>query len=428
MKIALDPWTETGKNIKKLEQQIQPEQNRSQADDSKLKVELRQGVPGSQIAPSQGQLAECSGSGSGQKESDGLYFLGVAGQSGQTSGQTGTQLGRVAVNDGKVRSSARNVDDWFTPAAPGGRSGEGGTGAGGIGGGGFGGGGLGGGGGGIGGLGGRGIELGENIEGRGRFPDADSWRFEKERRRHNPGLRLNEQYERLPENDFQSTTGASAVSTFSIDVDTASYANIRRFINDGQLPPPSAVRIEEMLNYFSYHDPAPVGDKPFAVNLELADCPWNSQHQLLRVGLKGKEIDTGNRLSQQLKNKLNTVDDLTKQINTELQETLQTLGEDHPKTKNLRQQLEAAKQQRKTDLQNRQAELDEAQLDQRPPVNVVLLIDVSGSMNSPDKLPLLKQGFQQLIQQLGEQDRVTIVTYAGQAGVALAPTPGNQQD
>lgn len=165
-----------------------------------------------------------------------------------------------------------------------------------------------------------------------------------------------ESYAPIHENSFKDTTGAQAVSTFSVDVDTASYANMRRFINRGQLPPPNSVRLEELINYFDYDYPQPEGEAPFSVNMELATCPWNNGHKLLRVGLKGKEIHA----------------------------------------------------------------------DERPATNIVFLIDVSGSMNNSDKLPLLKKGFQMMVNKFTENDRVTIVTYAGNAGVALEPTVGSE--
>jgi len=103
-----------------------------------------------------------------------------------------------------------------------------------------------------------------------------------------------EQYDPIVENRFLRPLEAP-LSTFSIDVDTASYANVRRFLSGNQLPPPSAVRIEEMINYFSYDYPRPEGDEPFSVNFELAACPWNNDHQLLRVGLAGREIERDKR-------------------------------------------------------------------------------------------------------------------------------------
>jgi Ca-activated chloride channel homolog len=148
------------------------------------------------------------------------------------------------------------------------------------------------------------------------------------------------------------------VSTFSIDVDTGAYANVRRFLNAGQLPPHDAVRIEEMLNYFDYNYPVPKSrEQPFAVNTELAPAPWNANAQLLRVAIKAYEMPAS----------------------------------------------------------------------ERPPANLVFLIDVSGSMQSPDKLPLLKNAFRLLTEQLSSRDRVAIVVYAGSSGVVLEPTPGDQK-
>ncbi len=166
-----------------------------------------------------------------------------------------------------------------------------------------------------------------------------------------------EQYEPIQENEFIGVKGQHALSTFSIDVDTASYSNMRRFLKNGQRPPQHAIRIEELVNYFSYDYPQPKGEDPFSVNMELATCPWNDQHHLLRVGLKGKEIDR----------------------------------------------------------------------DERGPSNLVFLLDVSGSMQNQDKLPLLQQGLTMMVQQLTEDDSVTIVTYAGNAGVVLEPTNGTDK-
>ena len=166
-----------------------------------------------------------------------------------------------------------------------------------------------------------------------------------------------EGYAGIDENGFKNVRN-SPLSTFSIDVDNASYSNIRRFINNGILPPPDAVRIEEMINYFKYDYPEPAGVHPFSVYTELAGCPWNSRHQLLLVGLKGKSID-------------------------------------------------------KSSL---------------PPSNLVFLIDVSGSMNSPNKLPLLKSAFGLLVNELRPSDHVAIVVYAGAAGLVLEPTPGNRKE
>jgi Ca-activated chloride channel family protein len=148
------------------------------------------------------------------------------------------------------------------------------------------------------------------------------------------------------------------VSTFSIDVDTGSYANVRRMLREGTRPPADAVRAEEMINYFRYGHPAPDSlATPFRVSTELAPAPWNAKHQLLMIGIKGYDVPRA------------TI----------------------------------------------------------PPANLVFLIDTSGSMDEPDKLPLLKQAFAQLVRQLRPQDRVSIVVYAGSAGLVLAPTAGDRQ-
>ncbi len=166
-----------------------------------------------------------------------------------------------------------------------------------------------------------------------------------------------EGYASVNENGYKNVKN-NPLSTFSIDVDNASYSNIRRFINSGSLPPADAVRIEEMINYFKYDYPEPRGEHPFSVYTELAICPWNTRHQLLQVGLRGRSID---------KNSL-------------------------------------------------------------PPSNLVFLIDVSGSMNSPNKLPLLKSAFGLLVNELRPQDHVAIVVYAGAAGLVLESTPGNRKE
>jgi Ca-activated chloride channel homolog len=148
------------------------------------------------------------------------------------------------------------------------------------------------------------------------------------------------------------------VSTFSIDVDTGAYANVRRFLTQGQLPPEDAVRVEEMLNYFDYSYPAPTTrSTPFRVSTELARTPWSPDSLLLKVGIKGFEVPP----------------------------------------------------------------------EERPPANLVFLIDVSGSMQSPDKLPLLKNAFRLLTQQLSRRDRVSMVVYAGASGVVLEPTAGDHK-
>lgn len=185
-----------------------------------------------------------------------------------------------------------------------------------------------------------------------------------------------EAYSAIHDNPFASPLH-EPLSTFSIDVDTASYSNMRRFLTQGSWPPADSVRIEELVNYFSY-DYAPPGaggsdlkseisdlksqisnpDQPFAVHMEVAGCPWNADHRLVRVGLKGKEIA----------------------------------------------------------------------LDKRPVSNLVFLIDVSGSMQPENKLPLVKQGIRRLVDQLGENDRVGIVVYAGASGLALDSTNATQKD
>ena len=165
-----------------------------------------------------------------------------------------------------------------------------------------------------------------------------------------------EEYKRLQDNNFQEVR-TSPLSTFSIDVDTASYSNLRRFLNSGALPPADAVRTEELLNYFSYDYPQPTAEHPVAVTTEIGDSPWNPERKLLLLGLQGKNIATENL----------------------------------------------------------------------PPSNLVFLIDVSGSMWSPNKLPLLKTAFKMLAQQLRPQDRVAIVVYAGAAGLVLESTPGSEK-
>ena len=154
-------------------------------------------------------------------------------------------------------------------------------------------------------------------------------------------------------------TSEQPVSTFSIDVDTGSYSNVRRMLVDGTRPPADAVRAEEFINYFEYGHPAPTSrETPFRVTTELAPAPWNGKRQLLMVGIKGYDV---------------------------------------PK-----------------------AEI--------PPANLVFLIDTSGSMESPDKLPLVKDSLRQLVKHLRPQDRVSMVVYAGSAGLVLPPTSGAQRD
>ncbi len=165
-----------------------------------------------------------------------------------------------------------------------------------------------------------------------------------------------EGYTSIQENSFL-TPDKNPLSTFSIDVDAASYSNLRRFINNGQKPPIDAVRIEEMINYFDYDYPQPENNHPFSVTTELAACPWNTDNKLLHIGLQGKIIPTENL----------------------------------------------------------------------PASNLVFLIDVSGSMSDVNKLPLLKSAFKMLVDNLREVDRVSIVVYAGAAGMVLPPTPGHDK-
>lgn len=165
-----------------------------------------------------------------------------------------------------------------------------------------------------------------------------------------------EDYDLIQENRFLKVQN-EPLSTFSIDVDAASYSNMRRFINNGGLPPKDAVRIEEMVNYFNYDYPAPSEEHPFSVTTELSNCPWNPDHQLLHIGLQGKKIP----------------------------------------------------------------------MDNLPASNLVFLIDVSGSMSAPNKLPLLKSSFKLLTDQMRPEDKVTMVVYAGSSGVVLKPTSGNDK-
>ncbi len=166
-----------------------------------------------------------------------------------------------------------------------------------------------------------------------------------------------EDYGHLEDNDFASPL-VSPLSTFSVDVDTASYANVRRFLNDGQLPPKDAVRIEELVNYFTYSYPAPAVDAqvPFAADVVVTDSPWNAGNKLVRIGIQSAKPDA------------------------------QT----------------------------------------RPGANLVFLIDVSGSMNSPDKLPLVQQGQRRLASGLDDRDSLAMVAYAGNSGVVLPPTNGSE--
>lgn len=163
-----------------------------------------------------------------------------------------------------------------------------------------------------------------------------------------------ESYVAPPENPFKQVA-TEPLSTFSIDVDTASYANVRRFLNMGQRPPAEAIRVEELINYFRYAYPAPEAGKPCSLTADLVVCPWNEHHRLARVAVK--------------------------------------------------------------------ARVDE----NRPKANLVFLLDVSGSMSDSNKLPLVKQSLKLLVDKLTENDRVSIVVYAGASGLVLAPTHGENK-
>ena len=165
-------------------------------------------------------------------------------------------------------------------------------------------------------------------------------------------------YAHHKENTFFDAKKAP-LSTFALDVDNASYSNVRRFLNEGQLPPRDAVRVEELLNYFQYNYPAPAANSsdPVRISTELAVCPWEPTHQLARIGIQARRVETA----------------------------------------------------------------------QLPPANLVFLVDVSGSMEPADRLPLVQAGLKLLVKQLRPQDRVALVAYAGAAGLVLPPTPGSQR-
>lgn len=167
----------------------------------------------------------------------------------------------------------------------------------------------------------------------------------------------NERYGQLVENPFMLVT-RDPVSTFSSDVDSAAYANVRRFLNDDQLPPKDAVRIEELINYFNYDYPQPEAGEPFRVVGEVNSCPWNAEHRLVHIGLQGRTIA----------------------------------------------------------------------MQDMPPRNLVFLIDVSGSMEEPSKLPLVVRGLEMLVDSLTERDRIAIVVYAGSSGLVLDSTNGSRKD
>ncbi len=185
------------------------------------------------------------------------------------------------------------------------------------------------------------------------YPNAERWGHIRQNR----GQNNTEAYDHIVENTFRAVAD-HPLSTFSIDVDTASYANVRRFLlEQNTLPPPGAVRIEEMVNYFSYDYTPPEGNDPFAAHVEVAACPWEPEHLLARIAIKGKEIDRR----------------------------------------------------------------------ERPPVNLVFLVDVSGSMRDDNKLPLVRRGLRALAEELNERDRVAMVVYAGASGQVLESVPGSRQ-
>jgi Ca-activated chloride channel family protein len=165
-----------------------------------------------------------------------------------------------------------------------------------------------------------------------------------------------EDYDNIVENKFLAAT-QNPLSTFSIDVDEAAYSNVRRYLDNGTIPPAGAVRIEEMINYFDYSYPKPANGEPFTVNTEISECPWSPKHKLVHIGLQGKEIPVNNL----------------------------------------------------------------------PASNMVFLIDVSGSMDEPNKLPLVQQSLNMLVDQLREKDKVAIVVYAGSAGLVLPSTSGSNK-
>jgi Ca-activated chloride channel homolog len=166
-----------------------------------------------------------------------------------------------------------------------------------------------------------------------------------------------ESYAHTNDNAYHVAT-VDPLSTFSIDVDTASYSNVRRFLTSGRLPPRDAVRVEELINYFPYRYTPPTGDVPFSAKLEVASAPWAPEHRLVRIGLKGRELTAASR----------------------------------------------------------------------PPANLVFLIDVSGSMSAANKLPLVKESLRLLVERLRPDDRVAIVTYAGNSGLALPSTPASRKN
>ncbi|SKB75276.1 vWA domain-containing protein [Daejeonella lutea] len=190
----------------------------------------------------------------------------------------------------------------------------------------------------------------------GRIAAAEARQLSSKTRHYSPADFNTESYNAITENRFHEAR-QNPLSTFGIDVDAASYSNIRRFINGGQLPPVDAVRIEEMINYFDYEYPQPQNNAPVAIMTEVSTAPWNQKHQLVKIGLQAKTIT----------------------------------------------------------------------YDKLPASNFVFLIDVSGSMNSANKLPLVKSSIRLLVDQLRDKDRVSIVVYAGAAGEILKPTSGESK-
>jgi len=187
---------------------------------------------------------------------------------------------------------------------------------------------------------------------------AGGWAVQKdEKPKTTPAQPSNETYTRIIENELKDVA-REPLSTLSIDVDTASYANVRRFLNQNMAPPPDAVRIEELVNYFPTSEEGPTAEakEPFGVRVEMAPCPWQPEHRLTRIAIKGREMDKDLKAS-----------------------------------------------------------------------NLVFLVDVSGSMDEPLKLPLVQQSLRMLTEQLGEGDRVTMVAYAGSSGLVLPPTSGEKK-
>ena len=172
-----------------------------------------------------------------------------------------------------------------------------------------------------------------------------------------PHVTNTERYQKQPDQPVKAVA-QEPVSTFSIDVDTGSYANVRRFLNDGGLPPEDAVRIEEIVNYFPYNYPLPTGTHPFAIHTQTVDSPWQPEAKLIKIGIQAQDLA-------------------------------------------------------KKEL---------------PPANLVFLVDVSGSMNEPDKLPLVKKTLRILTEQLRPQDKVTLITYADGEALVLPPTSGDNKD